>query len=298
MWGLLRSRRSEVAPRVLHLQEDFDDLGIKVTPCIRGCSLALVRSTIAPVRPVRAEGVTDVSHSKDARCERYLIALQPSRIPCAIPLFVVVVGNVERRFEERNVRNEVVRGRMTLYDVCLLGREGSTTLEGWSRTLDLRDKKTEGHSRRVTELTMRLARAMGVPSGELVHVRRGALLHDIGKMGIPDSILLKAVSYGYLVINLFFVFVFGIGLARLILHAVSKDEIMIALLRAMGGVRATAWLGVGGSTAAQAGEETGGDPSFSPLRSRPILMRRVPGIHNIFILPATRARLVVGKLGK
>jgi PAS domain S-box-containing protein/putative nucleotidyltransferase with HDIG domain len=66
-----------------------------------------------------------------------------------------------------------------------------STIEGWSKALDLRDKETEGHSLRVTEGTLQLARAMGVPAAELVQVRRGALLHDIGKMGIPDSILLK-----------------------------------------------------------------------------------------------------------
>jgi len=65
------------------------------------------------------------------------------------------------------------------------------TLEGWSHALDLRDKETEGHALRVTETTLKLARAMGISQAELVHVRRGALLHDIGKMGIPDSILLK-----------------------------------------------------------------------------------------------------------
>lgn len=65
------------------------------------------------------------------------------------------------------------------------------TLEGWSRALDLRDKETEGHSQRVTEMTVRLARALGMGEAELVQVRRGALLHDIGKMGIPDAILLK-----------------------------------------------------------------------------------------------------------
>jgi putative nucleotidyltransferase with HDIG domain len=66
-----------------------------------------------------------------------------------------------------------------------------TTIEGWSRALDLRDKETEGHTLRVTEMTMRLARAMGIGDEDLVNIRRGALLHDIGKMGIPDSILLK-----------------------------------------------------------------------------------------------------------
>ncbi|APW58691.1 HD domain-containing phosphohydrolase [Paludisphaera borealis] len=65
------------------------------------------------------------------------------------------------------------------------------TIEGWARALDLRDQETEGHSRRVTEITVRLARAMGVGEAELVHLRRGALLHDIGKVGIPDRVLLK-----------------------------------------------------------------------------------------------------------
>ncbi|MGH3114624.1 MAG: HD-GYP domain-containing protein, partial [Gaiellaceae bacterium] len=66
-----------------------------------------------------------------------------------------------------------------------------TTLEGWSRAMDLRDRETEGHTQRVTELTLRLGRTLGMSDSELVHVRRGALLHDIGKMGIPDRILLK-----------------------------------------------------------------------------------------------------------
>jgi PAS domain S-box-containing protein/putative nucleotidyltransferase with HDIG domain len=66
-----------------------------------------------------------------------------------------------------------------------------TTIEGWSRALELRDQETEGHTKRTTEMTLRLARAMGISEAELVHVRRGALLHDIGKMSIPDSILLK-----------------------------------------------------------------------------------------------------------
>ncbi|MFH1635605.1 MAG: HD domain-containing phosphohydrolase [Chloroflexota bacterium] len=72
-----------------------------------------------------------------------------------------------------------------------LGLAYDSTLEGWARALELRDMETEGHSRRVTEMTMRLARAMGIGGEALGHVRRGALLHDIGKMGIPDSILLK-----------------------------------------------------------------------------------------------------------
>ena len=65
------------------------------------------------------------------------------------------------------------------------------TLEGWARALELRDRETEGHTRRVTELTMRLAKTMGINDEELVNIYRGVLLHDIGKMGVPDQILKK-----------------------------------------------------------------------------------------------------------
>lgn len=65
------------------------------------------------------------------------------------------------------------------------------TIDGWSHALDLRDKETEGHTQRVTGMTLQFARKMGIREDELVHIRRGALLHDIGKMGIPDAILLK-----------------------------------------------------------------------------------------------------------
>jgi HD-GYP domain-containing protein (c-di-GMP phosphodiesterase class II) len=67
----------------------------------------------------------------------------------------------------------------------------NTTIEGWSRALDLRDRDTEGHTQRVTDWAVRLARRLGFPDADLIHIRRGAILHDIGKMAIPDSILLK-----------------------------------------------------------------------------------------------------------
>lgn len=90
----------------------------------------------------------------------------------------VAVDNAElfHKLERSNV--ELIRA----YDA---------TIEGWAYALDLKDEETEGHSRRVTEMTVRMARKMGMKEEELVHVRRGALLHDIGKMGIPDAILLK-----------------------------------------------------------------------------------------------------------
>jgi PAS domain S-box-containing protein len=65
------------------------------------------------------------------------------------------------------------------------------TIKGWSMAMDLRDHETEGHTERVTEMTIAIARRMDFTEEELVHIRRGTLLHDIGKMGVPDSILLK-----------------------------------------------------------------------------------------------------------
>lgn len=65
------------------------------------------------------------------------------------------------------------------------------TIEGWSRAMDLRDRETEGHSQRVADLTVELAAAFGVGDEEMKYIRYGALLHDMGKIGIPDSILHK-----------------------------------------------------------------------------------------------------------
>ena len=91
--------------------------------------------------------------------------------------------NRYRRLIDDQVRLEAAAADLELaYD---------STLEGWARALELRDHETEGHSRRVTELTVSLARALGISESEVVHIRRGALLHDIGKIGIPDRILLK-----------------------------------------------------------------------------------------------------------
>jgi PAS domain S-box-containing protein/putative nucleotidyltransferase with HDIG domain len=90
--------------------------------------------------------------------------------------------------EDAQLVNELQRSNLELaisYDA---------TIEGWSRALDMRDKETEGHTQRVTEKTLALARLMGLPEEELIHIRRGALLHDIGKMGVPDGILFKPGS--------------------------------------------------------------------------------------------------------
>jgi putative nucleotidyltransferase with HDIG domain len=65
------------------------------------------------------------------------------------------------------------------------------SLEGWAKALELRDRETEGHTRRVTNLTVALAQSLGISGEKLENIRRGALLHDIGKVGVPDQILHK-----------------------------------------------------------------------------------------------------------
>jgi putative two-component system response regulator len=65
------------------------------------------------------------------------------------------------------------------------------TIEGWSHAMDLRDRETEGHSQRVTQLTVKMSQALGLGSDDIMHIRRGALLHDMGKIGVPDAILHK-----------------------------------------------------------------------------------------------------------
>ncbi|MBE0670790.1 MAG: HD-GYP domain-containing protein [Anaerolineales bacterium] len=65
------------------------------------------------------------------------------------------------------------------------------TIESWSQALYLRDQETEDHTRRVTDMALKLARRLNISNGDLIHIKRGSILHDIGKMAIPDNILFK-----------------------------------------------------------------------------------------------------------
>ena len=106
-----------------------------------------------------------------------------------IPVIQRELADVESRRGRRAAEQALRDGEQ--HAVLELAAAYEATLEGWASALDMRDRATEGHSRRVTDLTVRLARKMGVSEADCVHIRRGALLHDIGKMGIPDSILRK-----------------------------------------------------------------------------------------------------------
>jgi putative nucleotidyltransferase with HDIG domain len=113
----------------------------------------------------------------------------PTRFDILIPIVIllivaaafiwVVVGNMENNLERAKESEIELRKN---YDL---------TLEAWAKVLEYRDQETEGHSRRLVKLSTRLARALGSSEEEIIALRRGALLHDIGKLAIPDEILLK-----------------------------------------------------------------------------------------------------------
>ena len=114
----------------------------------------------------------------------------PTRFDILLPIVILlivaagfiwtVVRNIEKNFDRVKDSEAELRAN---YDL---------TLEAWAKILEYRDRETEGHSRRLVELSTRLATALGLNSEEIAHIRRGALLHDIGKLAIPDEVLLKA----------------------------------------------------------------------------------------------------------
>lgn len=87
--------------------------------------------------------------------------------------------------ERKNAERDLINAHERLQEAY------QKTIEGWAHALDLRDRETEGHTQRVTELTVKIANALGISNEDIIHIRRGALLHDMGKIAIPDSILQK-----------------------------------------------------------------------------------------------------------
>lgn len=90
--------------------------------------------------------------------------------------------DISERMRAESARQRALEDLREAYD---------RTIEGWVIALDLRDRETEGHTKRVTEMAVNLARELNCSSEDIVNIRRGALLHDMGKMGIPDEILQK-----------------------------------------------------------------------------------------------------------
>lgn len=96
----------------------------------------------------------------------------------------------EASFQEYLREKDVLLEQLRVRNAELLDAY-DRTIFGWSRVLEMRNREVKDHSQRVTEMTLRLARRLGLNEAELVHIRRGALLHDIGKMAIPDEVILK-----------------------------------------------------------------------------------------------------------
>ena len=114
--------------------------------------------------------------------------LQPRHIAGLRALARRVMARLD---EQRAVREHSFEVAGLREATAELSQAYDATIETLARSLDQRDEEVDGHLERVAEITVKLARVMGVPEAELVHTRRGALLHDIGKLRIPDSILLK-----------------------------------------------------------------------------------------------------------
>jgi putative nucleotidyltransferase with HDIG domain len=103
----------------------------------------------------------------------------------AASLTHVIIGNLEKNLDRVKASEAELRSNYEL------------TLEAWAKVLEIRDRETEGHSRRLVELSTRLARALGLTEGQITSLRHGALLHDIGKLAVPDEILLKPGALNY-----------------------------------------------------------------------------------------------------
>jgi PAS domain S-box-containing protein/putative nucleotidyltransferase with HDIG domain len=159
--------------------------------------------------------IPDLAKEHDSFLRKILLAGEDFVSYHGVPLIAKgqVVGVLEVFHRNRLVRDEewldflkalasqaaIAIDNATLFDNLQrsnteLAQAYDATIEGWSRALELRNNETEGHTQRAAVLTVKLARLFGLSDAELVQVRWGALLHDIGKMGIPDEILLKQDS--------------------------------------------------------------------------------------------------------
>lgn len=118
----------------------------------------------------------------------YEVALPDNTIRWHERTDIALFNDLGEMIEIQSVGRDITRSKQAEDNLI---RAYDATIEGWARALDLKDEETEHHSQRVLELTLRIATKLGIEDVELANMRRGALLHDIGKMGIPDHILQK-----------------------------------------------------------------------------------------------------------
>lgn len=172
-----------------------------------------IRQAIDRAQPVL---ISDVAHVRMSPQEKEVVSSRGLRSLLYVPLMmgdhpegVMIVGtaNVARTYTDEDVDLcRTLSAQITLaitnarlFESAQLAAAElrcayDATLEGWSLALELRDEETSGHTERAAALAVELAELLGIPESQLSHVRRGALLHDIGKMAVPDSILRKPGS--------------------------------------------------------------------------------------------------------
>lgn len=177
---------SNISTEASYLHEEAHDLPVEAF--VAKEDIPMLREKIGEaLRHGRARATVSLQH-RDGYSIPYLF--QGSSFVMEGRQNVVALGyDVSEVVEARQAIEELLTNLERTNTELLQAYE--TTIEGWSRALDLRDHETEGHSQRVTDLTVQLAASLGASEEQLLHLRRGALLHDIGKMGVPDSILLK-----------------------------------------------------------------------------------------------------------
>lgn len=191
-YGLSRSAYSEAGAVFMLLMfplNVFASIMAQTTPNPSGCLSFLLPGYVLGSLFLDAAGMAAMGLMSSL-----LIALLPELAPRAAPELGSILGPLAASIVTVGVLVGVVRCRSAIekHNQQQLAVAYDKALEGWSQLLEMRDIETRGHSHRVATLTLELARSMGVPEEELPHVYRGALLHDIGKLGIPDSVLMKA----------------------------------------------------------------------------------------------------------
>lgn len=127
---------------------------------------------------------------------RYMYDADPVKRPMGTPLTLSAITKEGKMVPVDISLNPIENNGQVfvmafLRDNSIIVNAYEETLAGWSRAMDFRDEETENHTQRVTALTMQMAKRMHLSETQVTHMRRGALLHDIGKMGIPDRILRK-----------------------------------------------------------------------------------------------------------
>lgn len=217
-WGLYRFRIFEVIPygrdkvfetmadavvildnqnRILDINRSMLDLlGKKANTVIGQPAEIVFEKFPIPIKLYTrtAQARKDVSFERNGQTVSYELTVWPlsnSRGQMTSRLFMVHDITELKKLEGKlRTLNQELENRVQ-DRTKELAEAYDTTLEGWAKALEYRDKETEGHSRRVIEITVTLAKSLEVNEADIVHIRRGAILHDIGKMAIPDEILRK-----------------------------------------------------------------------------------------------------------